>query len=94
MRLAVLEELRASYGIKVKSGSFLVAAKQPGAAAAEVRGAVTLRRSRRAPAPGAGRGGGARRLPLREQSSRRSGSRSSVPRGAGRPPVLASVTLP
>lgn len=50
VRLAVLEELRASYGIKVKSGSCLTAAaKQPGAAAAEVRRAVTLRRSRRAP---------------------------------------------
>uniref|UniRef100_A0A8C3KCZ4 Rho-GAP domain-containing protein n=1 Tax=Calidris pygmaea TaxID=425635 RepID=A0A8C3KCZ4_9CHAR len=36
VRLAVLEELRASYGIKVKSGSCLAAAaKQPGAAAAE-----------------------------------------------------------
>lgn len=51
MRLAVLEELRASYGIKVKSGGCLAAAKQPGAAAAaEVRGrAVTLRPSGRAP---------------------------------------------
>ncbi|XP_048161642.1 rho GTPase-activating protein 11A isoform X1 [Corvus hawaiiensis] len=35
MRLAVLEELRASYGIKVKSGSCLAVAKAPGAAAAE-----------------------------------------------------------
>ncbi|NWQ74360.1 RHGBA protein, partial [Columbina picui] len=35
VRLAVLEELRASYGIKVKSGSCLEVAKQPGAAAAE-----------------------------------------------------------
>ncbi|XP_071600433.1 rho GTPase-activating protein 11A isoform X2 [Heliangelus exortis] len=35
VRLAVLEELRASYGIKVKSGSCLGAAKQPGAAATE-----------------------------------------------------------
>ncbi|KAM9380936.1 rho GTPase-activating protein 11A [Phaethornis superciliosus] len=35
VRLAVLEELRASYGIKVKSGSCLGAAKQAGAAAAE-----------------------------------------------------------
>ncbi|KAM6133904.1 rho GTPase-activating protein 11A [Phoenicopterus ruber ruber] len=35
VRLAVLEELRASYGIKVKSGSCLAAAKQPGAAASE-----------------------------------------------------------
>ncbi|XP_059705777.1 rho GTPase-activating protein 11A isoform X3 [Haemorhous mexicanus] len=35
VRLAVLEELRASYGIKVKSGSCLAAAKAPGAAAAE-----------------------------------------------------------
>ncbi|XP_051476249.1 rho GTPase-activating protein 11A isoform X2 [Apus apus] len=35
VRLAVLEELRASYGIKVKSGSCLAPAKQPGAAAAE-----------------------------------------------------------
>ncbi|XP_075007887.1 rho GTPase-activating protein 11A isoform X2 [Calonectris borealis] len=35
VRLAVLEELRASYGIKVKSGSCLAVAKQPGAAAAE-----------------------------------------------------------
>ncbi|NXA25445.1 RHGBA protein, partial [Ibidorhyncha struthersii] len=36
VRLAVLEELRVSYGIKVKSGSCLAAAaKQPGAAAAE-----------------------------------------------------------
>ncbi|XP_054130948.1 rho GTPase-activating protein 11A-like isoform X5 [Melozone crissalis] len=35
VRLAVLEELRASYGIKVKSGSCLAAAKTPGAAAAE-----------------------------------------------------------
>ncbi|NXF04499.1 RHGBA protein, partial [Smithornis capensis] len=34
-RLAVLEELRASYGIKVKSGSCLAAAKAPGTAAAE-----------------------------------------------------------
>ncbi|XP_056348393.1 rho GTPase-activating protein 11A isoform X2 [Oenanthe melanoleuca] len=33
VRLAVLEELRASYGIKVKSGSCLAAAKAPGAAA-------------------------------------------------------------
>ncbi|NWU79662.1 RHGBA protein, partial [Onychorhynchus coronatus] len=32
VRLAVLEELRASYGIKVKSGSCLAAAKEPGAA--------------------------------------------------------------
>ncbi|XP_053836286.1 rho GTPase-activating protein 11A-like isoform X2 [Vidua macroura] len=35
VRMAVLEELRASYGIKVKSGSCLVAAKTPGAAPAE-----------------------------------------------------------
>ncbi|NXX54165.1 RHGBA protein, partial [Scopus umbretta] len=35
VRLAVLEELRASYGIKVKSGSCLAAAKQPGPEAAE-----------------------------------------------------------
>ncbi|NXS48002.1 RHGBA protein, partial [Balaeniceps rex] len=35
VRLAVLEELRASYGIKVKSGSCLAAAKQPGVEAAE-----------------------------------------------------------
>ncbi|NXF39020.1 RHGBA protein, partial [Nyctibius bracteatus] len=35
VRLAVLEELRASYGIKVKSGSCLAAAEQPRAAAAE-----------------------------------------------------------
>ncbi|XP_074886487.1 rho GTPase-activating protein 11A isoform X3 [Buteo buteo] len=35
VRLAVLEELRASYGIKVKSGGCLAAAKQPGTAAAE-----------------------------------------------------------
>ncbi|XP_066044411.1 rho GTPase-activating protein 11A isoform X2 [Chamaea fasciata] len=34
VRLAVLEELRASYGIKVKSGSCLAAAKAAGAAAA------------------------------------------------------------
>ncbi|NXK38680.1 RHGBA protein, partial [Piprites chloris] len=32
VRLAVLEELRASYGIKVKSGSCLAAAKEPGTA--------------------------------------------------------------
>ncbi|XP_062432771.1 rho GTPase-activating protein 11A [Rhea pennata] len=38
VRLAVLQELRAAYGIKVKSGSCRGAAgKQPGAAAAEVR---------------------------------------------------------
>ncbi|XP_021394964.2 rho GTPase-activating protein 11A isoform X2 [Lonchura striata] len=35
VRLAVLEELRAAYGIKVKSGSCLAAAKTPGAAPAE-----------------------------------------------------------
>ncbi|NXT22079.1 RHGBA protein, partial [Syrrhaptes paradoxus] len=35
VRLAVLEELRASYGIKVKSGSCLVVNKHPGVAAAE-----------------------------------------------------------
>ncbi|XP_074680591.1 rho GTPase-activating protein 11A isoform X5 [Strix aluco] len=35
VQLAVLEELRASYGIKVKSGSCLAAAKQPRTAAAE-----------------------------------------------------------
>ncbi|NXG55320.1 RHGBA protein, partial [Hemiprocne comata] len=35
VRLAVLEELRTSYGIKVKSGSCLAPAKQPGAAVAE-----------------------------------------------------------
>uniref|UniRef100_A0A8C8B820 Rho-GAP domain-containing protein n=1 Tax=Otus sunia TaxID=257818 RepID=A0A8C8B820_9STRI len=35
VQLAVLEELRASYGIKVKSGSCLAAAKQSRAAAAE-----------------------------------------------------------
>ncbi|NXL32205.1 RHGBA protein, partial [Glaucidium brasilianum] len=35
VRLAVLEELRASYGIKVKSGSCLAAAKQPKATAVE-----------------------------------------------------------
>ncbi|XP_030338202.1 rho GTPase-activating protein 11A isoform X2 [Strigops habroptila] len=35
VRLAVLEELRTSYGIKVKSGSCLEAAAQPRAAAAE-----------------------------------------------------------
>ncbi|NWT86585.1 RHGBA protein, partial [Lanius ludovicianus] len=35
VRLAVLEELRASYGIKVKSGSCLAVAKAPAAAAAE-----------------------------------------------------------
>ncbi|NWX06025.1 RHGBA protein, partial [Caloenas nicobarica] len=35
VRLAVLEELRASYGIKVKSGSCLEVAKQPGTVAAE-----------------------------------------------------------
>ncbi|XP_017682872.1 PREDICTED: rho GTPase-activating protein 11A isoform X2 [Lepidothrix coronata] len=34
VRLAVLEELRVSYGIKVKSGSCLAAAKEPAAAAA------------------------------------------------------------
>ncbi|NWQ68044.1 RHGBA protein, partial [Neopipo cinnamomea] len=34
VRLAVLEELRASYGIKVKSGSCLAAAKEPGVATA------------------------------------------------------------
>ncbi|XP_052551431.1 rho GTPase-activating protein 11A isoform X3 [Tympanuchus pallidicinctus] len=33
LRLAVLQELRASYGIKVKSGASLAAAKQPAAAA-------------------------------------------------------------
>lgn len=44
VRLAVLEELRASYGIKVKSGSCLAAAKAPAAAAAaEVSGATELR---------------------------------------------------
>lgn len=43
VRLAVLEELRASYGIKVKSGSCLAAAKAPEAAAAEVSGAGELR---------------------------------------------------
>lgn len=42
VRLAVLEELRASYGIKVKSGSCLAAAKAPGAAA-EVSGVGELR---------------------------------------------------
>lgn len=41
VRLAVLEELRASYGIKVKSGSCLAAAKAP--AAAEVSEATELR---------------------------------------------------
>ncbi|XP_031449585.1 rho GTPase-activating protein 11A isoform X2 [Phasianus colchicus] len=35
LRLAVLQELRVSYGIKVKSGACLAAAKQPAAAAAE-----------------------------------------------------------
>ncbi|XP_068254458.1 rho GTPase-activating protein 11A isoform X2 [Nyctibius grandis] len=35
VRLAVLEELQASYGIKVKSGSCLAAAEQPGAKVAE-----------------------------------------------------------
>lgn len=46
LRLAVLQELRVSYGIKVKSGACLAAAKQPAAAAAaEVRD-VTWRRSR------------------------------------------------
>nr|XP_030130412.3 rho GTPase-activating protein 11A isoform X6 [Taeniopygia guttata] len=35
VRLAVLEELRAAYGIKVKSGSCLAVAKTPGAAPAE-----------------------------------------------------------
>ncbi|NWY60367.1 RHGBA protein, partial [Chionis minor] len=35
VRLAVLEELRASYGIKVKSGICLAATKQPGVAAVE-----------------------------------------------------------
>ncbi|NXY40716.1 RHGBA protein, partial [Ceuthmochares aereus] len=35
VRLAVLEELRASYGIKLKSGACLAAARQPGAAATE-----------------------------------------------------------
>lgn len=44
LRLAVLQELRASYGIKVKSGACLAVAKQP-AAAAEV-GDGTWRRSR------------------------------------------------
>lgn len=44
LRLAVLQELRVSYGIKVKSGACLAAAKQP-AAAAEVRD-VTWRQSR------------------------------------------------
>jgi len=54
-RLAVLEELRASYGIKVKSGSCLAAAKHPGAAAAEVRGGGGCRCGSRACAePGAG----------------------------------------
>ncbi|NXX84699.1 RHGBA protein, partial [Urocolius indicus] len=37
VRLAVLEELRASYGIKVKSGSCLAAAKQPSPPAAQGR---------------------------------------------------------
>ncbi|OPJ83104.1 rho GTPase-activating protein 11A isoform A [Patagioenas fasciata monilis] len=35
VRLAVLEELRVSYGIKVKSGSCMEVAKQPGAVATE-----------------------------------------------------------
>lgn len=42
VRLAVLEELRASYGIKVKSGSCLGTAKQLAAAAAEVSEALTV----------------------------------------------------
>ncbi|XP_032546435.1 rho GTPase-activating protein 11A-like isoform X2 [Chiroxiphia lanceolata] len=40
VRLAVLEELRVSYGIKVKSGSCLAAAKEPGAAATAAEGKV------------------------------------------------------
>lgn len=55
VRLAVLEELRASYGIKVKSGSCLAVAKAPGAAA-EVSGAGG---AQRAPLPGPGRTRGA-----------------------------------
>lgn len=43
VRLAVLEELRASYGIKVKSRACLAAAAQPAAAAAEVRGGSAAR---------------------------------------------------
>uniref|UniRef100_A0A8C0QPH5 Rho-GAP domain-containing protein n=1 Tax=Chelonoidis abingdonii TaxID=106734 RepID=A0A8C0QPH5_CHEAB len=43
VRLAVLQQLRAAYGIKVKSGSCRgAAATQPGAAAVEVRGAPFL----------------------------------------------------
>ncbi|XP_065610097.1 rho GTPase-activating protein 11A isoform X2 [Cyrtonyx montezumae] len=37
LRLAVLQELRGSYGIKVKSGACLTAAKQPTAAASETK---------------------------------------------------------
>ncbi|NXJ05886.1 RHGBA protein, partial [Odontophorus gujanensis] len=37
LRIAVLQELRGSYGIKVKSGACLTAAKQPAAAAAETK---------------------------------------------------------
>ncbi|XP_064514544.1 rho GTPase-activating protein 11A-like isoform X1 [Pseudopipra pipra] len=40
VRLAVLEELRVSYGIKVKSGSCLAAAKEPGAAATAAEGKI------------------------------------------------------
>lgn len=95
VRLAVLEELRASYGIKVKSGSCLAAAaaKQPGAAAAEVRRAVTLRCSRRAPDGRARPRRGAGRLPLRQQGSPRPGSWSPASGEAGWPPNLAPVPL-
>ncbi|OXB83890.1 UNVERIFIED_CONTAM: hypothetical protein H355_009374 [Colinus virginianus] len=37
LRIAVLQELRGSYGIKVKSGACVTAAKQPAAAAAETK---------------------------------------------------------
>ncbi|XP_027498153.1 rho GTPase-activating protein 11A isoform X2 [Corapipo altera] len=40
VRLAVLEELRVSYGIKVKGGSCLAAAKEPGAATAAAEGKI------------------------------------------------------
>lgn len=81
VRLAVLEELRASYGIKVKSGSCLAAAKQPGAEAAEVRGAVAspaLTEGARSTGRAAA-GWGARWLPLRERSPRGCGSWSPAP---------------
>lgn len=92
VRLAVLEELRASYGIKVKSGSCLEAAKQAGAVAAEVRGAVLAGTHALLGPGGGGAAGSGAVAAVTEQCTQ--GRELLRPGEAGQSPVPASVRLP